>query len=266
VIRTSLLLLALLGAEKPSLEALLPTGAKALWLVRFDARTSDQQAVLALDARGTPWLASKAALLPLDSSGKPFRVPQPIDAFAFSSENVLAVVCGKTLAIVSKEGFVPVAELPRAGFRIAAAGADAFLLFEGKDLYRFKAGGKVEHLLASPEPVDAVASTGEQTWLSSAGAVLTLEPEPKRLFLAADPITSLAVAEGGALFYATATEVGFAAGEGRAPFLKGAAATVHARGDRVYLHVLHTGVVAIEPISAFAAFADVVKKAKETKR
>jgi hypothetical protein len=252
--RLAALVLAAAAAKAPPFKAVLPAAATATWLVRFDDGARATPAALGVGLDGTAWLGSKDTFVPLASSVAPFRLAVPADGFAFGAGGVLAVVSAHQLGVVGAKGFTPVADLPRAGFKVTSGGRDSFLLWQGRDLYRFRAGAKVEHVLASPEPIDAVAGDDERTLVSAGGAVVSLSPEPQRVLLTADSVLSLALAPDGAFFYATASEIGWSGGGKRAPFIQAPDGAVVRRGDTLFVHLRKQGVVALEPVSAFAVF------------
>ena len=176
-------------------------------------------------------------------------------AIAFTADGALLVVSGRVLGVVSARGFQKLADLPADGLRLAAAGPKEVLLFGGGHLYRFSAGGRVEHLLESPVPIDAVAADGARTLLATGNAVVALEAGGLSVVVELPSrAVSLALAPRGGFFVSTGSGVDWVSRGRRYPFLKGRGGQVRVTGNELFVLFPREGLYKVAPLDGFAAY------------
>lgn len=249
-------------------QALGPPGLTATLLVPLDGG-----AAYAFDVspEGQPVLARNDLFVPIvDRDGRPsepFRVAGvQVESVAFTTEGALLVVSGKRLGVVTKEGLRPLVELPEPKMQLAAAGPREVWVWSARDLYRLRAGGTLEHVLQVPEVIGAVASDGKRTVVAVGHALLELAEEGPRLLASAPaPVTSLALAPGGALVCASARGLGWVSGGRWFPFARGGGATVRVRGTALMVLWPDEGLVRLWPVGAFDVWAQHLEQAPEFK-
>ncbi len=254
------LLLGLLCAAAPQpYEAVVPDGVSAALLVPLDG-----PGPWAFDVApdGQPMLAKGDTFAPVKDRPErtlpTFRVAGvDAGAIAFAADGALLVVSGRALGVVSAGGFKKLADLPAEGLRLAAAGPKQVLLFGGEHLYRYTAGGRVEHLLHAQAPIDAAASDGTRIVLATGNAVVALEQGALSLVVETPTrLTCLALAPRGGLFLASAAGIDWAARGRRYPFVKGKGGAVRVRGNELFVLFPGEGVLKVAPLDGFARYGE----------
>lgn len=251
------LLAAVLCAASPP-DAVVPEGVTAAMLTPLEA-PGPWAFDVALD--GQPVLARGDTFVPVKDRPErtlpTFRLAGVnVGAIAFTADGALLVVSGRALGVVSAAGFKKLVDLPADGMRLAAAGPKQVLLFAGVHLYRYTAGGRVEHLLEAPAPIDAVAADATRIVLATGRAVVELTGgAPKLLVATPARLTALALAPRGALFAASTKGIDWVANGRRYPFMaKGG--EVRVRGNELFVLLEGEGLLKVAPLEGFARYGE----------
>jgi hypothetical protein len=185
-------------------------------------------------------------------------------------DGALLLVVGDRLGIATARGFSSVAALPSSGMEVAAAGPDQAYLWGGAgaqsaNLYLYRKGGAVAHLVRASAPITAIAGSGDVTFFAVGTTVLRLERgrSPSLVKELTQEVTSLALISPSRVFYSTASGVGFLDADGRDfPFVRGSGATLRVQGDTLYLLFAKDGLMRVAPVTAFNDLAAAVDKAQ----
>lgn len=266
------LALVLLSTAPRAWEGMFPAAAQAGFIFKLDAALEGKPLAFDVSPGGQPFLAADQVIFPVND--RPTRKLPPfklsggghIDALGFAHGGALLLISGKTLGVATNQGFRVLATLPREKLHIATGSAQETWLWGGESIYSLARGGKVEHLLRAPTPIEALAADGPRLVFATQGALLELlgTGEPRLLIVLPTPARSLALAPGGGLFYSTDTEVGFVSSSGRRyPFVKGKGAQVRVAGGELFLFFEDEGILRCSPVESFAAMAQSIDAARD---
>lgn len=264
------LALMLLSTAPRAWDGMFPAAAQAGFIFKLDAALEGKLLAFDVAPSGQPFLASDQVIFPVND--RPTRKLPPfklsgvgrIDELGFTHDGALLLISGKTLGAATNKGFRALATLPREGLHLATGSAQETWVWGGESIYSLARGGKVEHLLRSPTPIEALAADGPRLVFATQGALLELlgTGEPRLIIVLPAPARSLALAPGGGLFYSTDAEVGFVSATGRRyPFVKGKGAQLRVAGGELFLFFEDEGLLRCSPVESFAAMAQAIDAA-----
>jgi hypothetical protein len=267
------------GIAPGDARAQFPAGVKTEIVLKFDedmaadpaSDAKTKRVLFDVDPDGAPYLLVGRQLISAGRSAEsePFAVPLPITGrvsdFAFFRSGSPLLIEANRLAALTNEGIRSVQVLPQTGMRLTPAGNDACYLFGGdeaeqrKNLYLYRNGGELLHLLRAETPISAVAGDGEFTFVAidKTVYVLALGSDLKAVLQTEDPITALAVGPQASLFFSTTAGIGFSDGANRGRiFMEGAGADIQVRGESLYLYFPKLGIMKCSPVNLFLKPAD----------
>ncbi|MDP1824825.1 MAG: hypothetical protein Q8L48_16335 [Archangium sp.] len=259
--------LLLLSATPAAWDGVFPSAAQAGFIFKLDDGLAGRRFAFDVSPDGQPFLASDQVIFPINDRPSrklpPFRLSgvARIDELGFTRDGALLLISGKTLGAATAKGFRLLAMLPREKMHLATGSGQETWIWGGESVFSLSRGGKIEHLMRTPTPIEALAGDGPRLVFATQGALLELlgTGEPRLLAVLPGPARSLALAPGGALFYSTASEVGYLTASGRRyPFVKGKGAQVRVAGGELFLFFEDEGVVRVSPVESFAAMAQAI--------
>jgi hypothetical protein len=266
------------AAETLPFTGLLPAAAKTTVIVRqadLPPPFADGNIRLRLGPEGRPYLVADRLLLGLavEENRTPLikRIPGTVasDDAAWLADGTFMVIAGKKLGFPKNDGIDVLIELPENEMRLAAASFDSFYLFGGttteqrRSLFLYEKGGKLLHLLRMPEPIGAVAGTGPLTFMSVGNVIFRLLPGKKvePVYRADAPVTALALAGTGGLFFTTLQGAGFVVKQMEGfTFAQGHGPKLAAHGQNLFFYFSQFGVVKISPASSFDSLAETFRE------
>ncbi|MHB8874292.1 MAG: hypothetical protein ACYC8T_11445 [Myxococcaceae bacterium] len=266
--------LSLLAGSPRPYQAMFPSAAEAGFIFNVDPALQGRALAFDVGPGGQPFIASGQVVFPVNDRPErklpPFRLSgvSRIDALGFTADGALLVISGTTLGAATPKGFRMLASLPAEKMHLSTGSAQQTYVWGGESVYALSRGGKVEHLVRTPEVIEALAGDGARLVLSTEGALLELKGtgEPRLFAVLPSPARSLALAPGGALFYSTDFEVGYLSAAGRRyPFVKGKGAQVRVAGTELFLFFEDEGILRCSPVESFAAMALAIDQASAGK-
>lgn len=165
-------------------------------------------------------------------------------SFALDAGGALLAVTDAYFGLLDENGQVGKAvPLPYPGMRLAPAQrAGAIYLFGGADrdwrLYRFLADGGLQVVLRADKPIVAVADSGKEIYVATAGVVMRIRPGTPELLFAAPQgwqLRSLAVAEDGQVFFSTQDKVYALLGPNALSIVNDAGGSLRVRDGALYV-------------------------------
>ncbi|MDJ0973097.1 MAG: hypothetical protein QNJ98_01380 [Planctomycetota bacterium] len=263
--------LLLTAPDARPLRAFLPHDVHAVELVRLDALAQpDEEYRFDVDPDGRPVLLVEGSSF-VRCVGEGEAAPDAIRAgprgtlhdLAWMDDGALLVVNGRALVEVTTDGAQHVQELPEFAMRIRPASEGRCYVFgghtgDGENLYLYRKGGDVLHLLRAEGEIGAVAGDGDFTFVAVGHSIYLLAPEAPWTFVARAqrPIRSLALGPDASLFYATATSVGVCVGPGRRfEFLRDRGGAIRIRGETLHVLSPSTGVMRLSPVASLVRMA-----------
>ena len=201
----------------------------------------------------------------------PFRVggKQEINNYAWMNDGTLLMVAEKQLGGLTATGFKRILTLPTAGMKVEPATESVCYIFRGdtkeqqRNLYLYRKGGKLLHLLEAPEPITAVAGDGVLTFAAIGDSVFAViaDNPPVLVYTSDEKIVSLAastVTTG--IFFSTVNKVGYIYQRGQGyVFIKNKGGQVRVHNDDLYLFLEGEGILKVDPVTNFATLATQIK-------
>jgi len=274
-----------LAADTSLFDGAFPEGLKAEVIISLTHLTEKERKhqIFKLNEVGQPTLLINDTLLTLKSrKGEkvipPFKVAgvRNIHYYAWMHDGTLLIISGKRLGGLTTAGFKEVLTLPGSNMKVESASAELCYLYGGdheeqrRNLYLYKKGGKLLHLLKAPEPITAVAGNGSVTFAAIGDSIFLLAAgKPiKLVYTAENEVTSLALTQTTAgIFFTTRDSVGYLYDIGKGfLFVRGKAAEVKVSGEHLYIFFPGVGVVNAMPIVSFESLVKTMESQPEIEK